>query len=293
MQLRDVSKHIHTTCTTLPISDRNGCRGLSLRDKIFQSERKIKGFQLLLEELAQPEVNVAEISHHTSTVINMIRQQNLMMIPKFLEQIDKQREPLVLEISRRKHVKRLEKAVIGVGAGGDETSKETGEYQSSSLVLNESENEQTLITNEEERIEECPIIVDTVKGNDDTQTNVMYEEAVADPPLMKMEESLGEKQFEIIFSDSTQQTEEDVDNGNRIIYSITERSATAEHPGTVNVPNSFPLSLFQLVHTDVPENMQQDIVKLIREANPQLDLNSITFNFKSPQTVEIIANVNS
>ncbi len=224
------------------------------------SHNKRQKLKILLEELAKPEIDVPAMSQYSSMIMAKLQSQNIMIIPHLVKHIQHQNEPLVLEITKNKLVK-------------------TGRFGQGQDV-EEMKDSRTTEENFQEEVIQSQIPV--VEASSETESISRNETEAA-------ERNTGENQFEIIFSDSTRPT----DNDTHIIHSTTERTAsTVETRGTVNVPNSFPL--FQIVHTgEVPEDVQDEIVRLIRQANPELDLNSITFKFKSPETVEIIANVNS
>lgn len=224
-----------------------------------ESHNKRQKLKILLEELAKPEIDVPVLSQYSSMIMTKLQTQNMMIIPQLVKHILNQNEPLVLEIIKNKRAK----------TRFDE-GKDVAKTKDSSR------------TAEESFPEEVQSQMPVVEASSETESTSKVETEA-------LERNTGENQFEIIFSDSTRPT----DNDTHIIHSTTERTAsTVETTGTVNVPNSFPL--FQIVHTgEVPEDVQDEIVRLIRQANPELDLNSITFKFKSPETVEIIANVNS
>lgn len=227
-----------------------------------ESQRKRRKLQLLLEELSKPEIDVSAISQHTSMMFSKMQQQNIMIIPQILKQMQKQNEPIVLEITKNEVVP-------------ENISNLQTETNTNIQAANVAEISSVPAAKASERDNAVPIAgPEEVPGID----------------LEQVEVASGDKQFEIIFSDLARPTDGDLNN--HIIHATTGVSETTD-TGRVSVPNSFPL--FQIVHTggDVPEELQHEIVRLIRQANPELDLNSITFKFKSPETVEIIANINT
>lgn len=268
------------------------------RNSILASHRKRRGLELLLEELTRPEIDIPMISKHTSNAIAKIKQNNVMIIPQLLYQLQKQNEPLILEISGRARPEDNNKPCQGHSKTLSHTIKKSHRQRrrvkgGSSIYPLRTE---TVVlpdvhqTTEEStgyiKLETHPTPEEFNETSIETTDGFCGMGASTTPEVAPEE-----KHFEIIFSNSLRPIDADWDG--QIIHSTTESTDATVHPaGSVNVPSSFPL--FQLVHTgEVPEEVLHEIVRLIRQANPQLDLNSITFQFKSPQTVDIIANVNS
>lgn len=267
------------------------------RDSVLSSKRKRQTLGLLLDELSRPEIDIPAISHHTTLVLTQLQQQKMMIVPKIRNLVKKQNEPLVLEI--RQNNKKVN-SVINEDKPQERRNMES-EIPCQSIAGPSSSaaeaGHEEFLTFHAGTDEDIPVGLPA--GGRQNISSLSLEEI--DMPTTDFAESftVGEKQFEIIFADSTHPAEEDVfsdddnEHNDATDHSTNEtvQSALFDQTETVNVPSSFPL--FQLVHAgEVSEEIQREIEQKIRQANPGLNLNSITFKFKSPETVEIIANMN-